>query len=83
MKLRDWIKSQHIQPAFLTGQRIRIIGIPVRASQSIETICEGIVESVDDDVIYFEGGKLVWNGEWFGNCLKIQFVEDDVLPLTE
>ena len=83
MRLKDWIKSQRIQPSFMIGKRIRVIGISVQASKPIETICEGVVESVDDNVIYFEGGKLVWNGEWFNNCLKIQFVEDDFLSLTE
>ena len=44
MRLKDWIKSQRIQPEFLIGERIRIIGIPVRAKEPIEIICEGVCE---------------------------------------
>jgi len=83
MRLKDWIKSQRIKPEFLIGERIRIIGIPVRAKEPIEIICEGIVESIDDNIIYFEGGELAWNAEWFDNCLKIQIVENWIIPLTE
>ena len=55
MRLKDWIKSQRIKPEFLIGERIRIIGIPVRAKEAIEIICEGIVESIDENIIRFEG----------------------------
>jgi hypothetical protein len=84
MKLKYWIREQRLESEFIIGKRIRIIGIPVQASKPIETICEGVVKLITDDSIYFEEvGALVWNTEWFDNCLKIQFVEDDFLPLTE
>jgi len=76
MRLKEWIKNQRILPSYLIGLRIRIIGIPVLTSNPIETIVEGIVKNIDENNIYFENGKLVWNGDWFDNCLKIQIVDD-------
>ena len=76
MRLKDWIKDQKIKSSFLIGKRIRIIGIPVRTSVPIETICEGIVENIDDNIIYFEGGDFVWDGNWIDSCYKIRIVDE-------